>query len=999
MPQLQTRVWCFIALLLVWTSVETQAELGDNVWPRPTSFVVRSATNETVRIGLSPFVASMHYCEGCSESTVLKQAVSRYLAYPNGLCFPFTLPSSQLTSTISDEGHPYIKKIWMNMPPLDQQHAQPTNGIGFDQQGVEVPLLTTDDSYTIRLNSSNAGRTYSLYVAAPTVFGLVRALETLTQLTSFDDSQTPFAYAINVNLETNEDRNATNLTSAAAFELAIDDAPAYSWRGVRISSARQYLSVKAVKRVIDGLAAAKMNVLQWQLFDAEVFPLPRAGLDTDSYNNNNSNSLFAVPWSYSLADLQSVVAYARNRAVVVVPELPVLTNNYAWAAPQQLEANCPIASATCGTECVAIDPTLPTTFTAIAQLISSLSTAFPPSTTVWHFGGFPLPLDCWAEDQRLATIDASSEQLFANHFAPQFAELLARLNLTAMAADGSLLASVRGVQVAHRIASAAAPSGQALSLVRSDMWRLDGDASSSRASDWQSVYARSPAAACSPGDLGNSGCGSGVSLLGVEAYVDGEFVDDTTIDQTLWPRTAALAERLWTGNADVSINQASLRLDNFRCAVLRRRGIAALPVGPRSPACLLPSDQVVAATDGSSSSRSWSMLYDPSTLLLELLAWSTLLYATYRSRVWSDLLDAVFEKDRPATSAGRTPIERQPEQGFISLRMAIVLPIFGSLVLIILFYFLDWMSYLFVFFIFLSSLFSLTFVLTPTAERLVARAPERAQMPFAPYQSLPAVLRETSLSLLLAFLTALAVALTWLITRYWAVSDVVALCFVISSLSGMRLPNLKVATVVLSLFFFYDIFWVFLSSCLFGKNVMVSVAVSLPSLPILITLPKVLSSGSTMLGLGDLILPGLLLCYLYRFDSKNFTPSLRSLFTDCQGYFWPAFGGYIVGLETALVMLLTFQSAQPALLYLVPGTLIPTFALSWYRGHLRALWKGRSLSDLPAASRDLEGDSDTQPMLAPDRGDIDEELDEARSQQDELDDTLPGSEDIDGEIN
>jgi signal peptide peptidase-like protein 2B len=49
---------------------------------------------------------------------------------------------------------------------------------------------------------------------------------------------------------------------------------------------------------------------------------------------------------------------------------------------------------------------------------------------------------------------------------------------------------------------------------------------------------------------------------------------------------------------------------------------------------------------------------------------------------------------------------------------------------------------------------------------------------------------------------------------------VLALCLGVTAMAFLRLPNLMVASVVLWLFFFYDIFWVFLSPHFFGKNVM-----------------------------------------------------------------------------------------------------------------------------------------------------------------------------------
>jgi hypothetical protein len=49
---------------------------------------------------------------------------------------------------------------------------------------------------------------------------------------------------------------------------------------------------------------------------------------------------------------------------------------------------------------------------------------------------------------------------------------------------------------------------------------------------------------------------------------------------------------------------------------------------------------------------------------------------------------------------------------------------------------------------------------------------------------------------------------------------VLALCLGVTAMAFLRLPNLMIASVVLWLFFFYDIFWVFLSAHIFGENVM-----------------------------------------------------------------------------------------------------------------------------------------------------------------------------------
>lgn len=70
-------------------------------------------------------------------------------------------------------------------------------------------------------------------------------------------------------------------------------------------------------------------------------------------------------------------------------------------------------------------------------------------------------------------------------------------------------------------------------------------------------------------------------ILGGEACMWGETVDPSDIDNTIWPRAAAFAERMWTSKETIdtfSMTQVEERLEYFRCSVLTERSVAAAPV-------------------------------------------------------------------------------------------------------------------------------------------------------------------------------------------------------------------------------------------------------------------------------------------------------------------------------------------------------------------------------------------------------------------------------------
>ncbi len=195
----------------------------------------------------------------------------------------------------------------------------------------------------------------------------------------------------------------------------------------------------------------------------------------------------------------------------------------------------------------------------------------------------------------------------------------------------------------------------------------------------------------------------------------------------------------------------------------------------------------------------------------------------------------------------------------------------------------------------------------------------------------------------------------WLLTYHWAFVDLLAVAMAVQAVATLRLPNLMVSTLLLCVFFVYDVFWVFVSPLLFGgKSVMVEVAVGVTSssipLPMLVLVPKFLSGGSGLLGLGDIVLPGILLAFLFRCDFAKATKAVGSarrlrlteVLAVPQGYFAPCLCGYATGLVLTFAALAVTQLGRPALLYLVPSTLGTALLLAHRRGELGEMWRQKT---------------------------------------------------------
>ncbi|KAL6970846.1 Signal peptide peptidase-like 3 [Sarracenia purpurea var. burkii] len=204
------------------------------------------------------------------------------------------------------------------------------------------------------------------------------------------------------------------------------------------------------------------------------------------------------------------------------------------------------------------------------------------------------------------------------------------------------------------------------------------------------------------------------------------------------------------------------------------------------------------------------------------------------------------------------------------------------------------------------------------------------------------LLGEVSVLSLVVLLLCLAFAVVWAVNRKasysWVGQDILGICLMITVLQLARLPNIKVATVLLCCAFLYDIFWVFLSPLIFHDSVMIAVArgdhSGGESIPMLLRIPRLFDpwGGYDMIGFGDILFPGLLVSFALRYDKANKKGVLN-------GYFLWLTIGYGLGLFfTYLGLYLMNGHGQPALLYLVPCTLGLAVILGLIRGELKDLW-------------------------------------------------------------
>ncbi|XP_029503112.1 signal peptide peptidase-like 2 [Oncorhynchus nerka] len=291
-------------------------------------------------------------------------------------------------------------------------------------------------------------------------------------------------------------------------------------------------------------------------------------------------------------------------------------------------------------------------------------------------------------------------------------------------------------------------------------------------------------------------------------------------------------------------------------------------------------------------------------------------------------------------------VEKQDEETVdVTPIMISVFVVMCCSMLVLLYFFYDQLVYMIIGIFCLASSVGLYSCLWPFVRRL----------PFGkcriPENNLPYCHKRPQVRMLLLSAFCIGVSITWGVFRNedqwaWVLQDALGIAFCLYMLKTIRLPTFKACTMLLVTLFVYDVFFVFITPLFTksGHSIMVEVAAG-PSdssthekLPMVLKVPRLNSSPLalcdrpfSLLGFGDILVPGLLIAYCHRFDI---------LMQSSRFYFLACTIGYGIGLLITFVALALMQMGQPALLYLVPCTLLSSLAVALWRKELPLFWTG-----------------------------------------------------------
>jgi hexosaminidase len=412
------------------------------------------------------------------------------------------------------------RRTGVDIQPLSSDTSQATLIIDVGGPGEKVQTLSEDESYSIDVSSSR------VTMQANTVVGALRGLETLLQLVESD-------------------------SAGFHFPLAhIDDSPRFPWRGLLIDVSRHFQTVAEIKRNLDAMSMVKLNVLHWHLSDDQGFrvesrihpELQRRGSDGRYYTQE---------------EIRDVVAYARDRGIRVIPEFDMPGHSTSWFVgyPQYASAPGPytIGRRMSGYEAT-FDPTRESVYRFIDSFIGEISRLFPDP--YWHIGGDEVNPKQWNQNARIKRFmkrhgfaDNAALQAYFNR---RLQAILKKHGKRMVGWDEIMhpkLPKTVVVQSWRGHESLEKGASEGFRGILSAGYYLDHMETAGE------IYLVDP---IPPGsDLDST---QAARILGGEACMWAELITDENIESRIWPRTAAIAERLWSPDSVRDVGDMYRRL-------------------------------------------------------------------------------------------------------------------------------------------------------------------------------------------------------------------------------------------------------------------------------------------------------------------------------------------------------------------------------------------------------------------------------------------------------
>ena len=402
----------------------------------------------------------------------------------------------------------------------DAATASPTLLIETASTGNPIPKLGDDESYQLDISTTQ------IKLTAPTTVGAMRGLETLLQLLSGDANGSYFP------------------------AVSITDRPRFPWRGLMIDSARHFQPVEVIKRNLDAMAAVKLNVLHWHLTEDQGFRIETKKFP--ELHLKGSDGLF-----YTQDEARDIIRYAADRGIRVMPEFDMPGHATAWVVSHPEIASAPgpyTIERRPGIFDPTLDPTNEKTYKLLEPFFAEMAALFPD--VYMHIGGDENEGKQWDANANIQAFmkknGIKNNHELQTYFNKRILKFLQKDGKIMMGWDEIFQPDLPKDVVIHswRGQKALADAAkQGFQGVLSNGYYIDLSFPASQ------HYVVDPL----PADTTLSS-DEQKRVLGGEATMWAEWVSPETIDSRIWPRTAAIAERLWSAREVNQVDDMYRRL-------------------------------------------------------------------------------------------------------------------------------------------------------------------------------------------------------------------------------------------------------------------------------------------------------------------------------------------------------------------------------------------------------------------------------------------------------
>jgi hexosaminidase len=344
----------------------------------------------------------------------------------------------------------------------------------------------------------------------------------------------------------------TTSNGFAVPAIAIQDKPRFPWRGLMIDVGRHFIPLDVLKRNLDGMAAVKLNVFHWHLSENQGFRIESKKFP--KLQEMGSDGLY-----YTQDEARELIAYARDRGIRVVPEFDMPGHSTAWfvgypelasgPGPYQIERKWGIFDP-------AMDPTQERTYKFLDTFIGEMAQLFPDQYL--HIGGDEVNGKQWDANPKIQAFMRShglkTNQDLQAYFNARVQKIVSKHGKTTVGWDEILRPDLPKdivVQSWRGQDSLAAAAKQGYRGLLSFGYYIDLNWPASRHYEVDPISGA--AANLSPDEKQR--------ILGGEACMWSEYVSPENIDSRIWPRTAAIAERLWSPQNITDVNSMYQRLE------------------------------------------------------------------------------------------------------------------------------------------------------------------------------------------------------------------------------------------------------------------------------------------------------------------------------------------------------------------------------------------------------------------------------------------------------